>query len=57
MAKPCAAFLLSQTSDANALDVMNGVKAAVEEMSRSLPDDVEFAMIYELYGLRENLHP
>ena len=47
MAKPCAAFLLSQTSDANALDVMNDVKAAVEEMSRSLPEDVEFAIIYD----------
>ncbi len=45
--KPCAMMLISQTSDANALDVMAGVKRVVEEMSRSLPEDVEFLIPYD----------
>ena len=47
MDKPCAMIMLSQTSTANALDVMAGVKEAINEMSRSLPEDVEFAMAYD----------
>ena len=45
--QPCAMLMMSQTSDANALDVMAGVKAVVEEMSRSLPEDVEFVIPYD----------
>ncbi len=45
--QPCAMLMMSQTSDANALDVMSGVKAVVDEMSRSLPDDVEFVIPYD----------
>ena len=45
--KPCAMMMISQTSDANALDVMAGVKAVVEDMSRSLPEDVEFLIPYD----------
>ena len=44
---PCAMLMMSQTSNANALDVMAGVKAVIEEMSRSLPEDVEFVMPYD----------
>ena len=47
MAKPCAVLMLSQNSDANALNVMSEVSAAIAEMSRSLPSDVEFGMIYD----------
>ena len=47
MNKPCAMMMLSQASDANALDVMAGVQEAVEEMKRSLPEDVEFVMVYD----------
>lgn len=47
MNKPCAMIMLSQASDANALEVMDGVKEAIEEMTRSLPDDMEFVMAYD----------
>ena len=47
MNKPCAMMMMSQTSDANALDVMAAVKEAVSEMSRSLPEDVEFVIVYD----------
>ena len=47
MNSPCAMMMLSQASNANALDVMAGVKEAVEEMKRSLPEDVEFIMVYD----------
>ncbi|MBR0149941.1 MAG: efflux RND transporter permease subunit [Synergistaceae bacterium] len=47
LAKPCAMLLLSQTSDANVLEVMQGVKDAIAELSRSLPEDVEFAIPFD----------
>ena len=47
MGKPCAMLLLSQASNANALDVMAGVNTAIDEMKRSLPDDVEFVLAYD----------
>lgn len=47
MNDPCAMMMLSQTSDANALDVMAGVKEAIEDMKRTIPEDVEFVMMYD----------
>ncbi|MDR1511070.1 MAG: efflux RND transporter permease subunit [Synergistaceae bacterium] len=44
---PVAMMLLSQAADANALDVMNGVRAAIAELTPSLPDDVEFVIGYD----------
>jgi hydrophobe/amphiphile efflux-1 (HAE1) family protein len=46
-ASPTAAMMLSQASDANALDVMNAVKKTIDELSAALPDDVEFALGYD----------
>ena len=47
LGKPASVMMLSQASNANALEVMEGVRTALNEMSRSLPDDVEFAIIYD----------
>lgn len=47
MGKPSAVVMLNQASDANALEVMTEVRAAIEEMTRSLPEDVEFSMIFD----------
>ena len=47
MGRPCAMIMLSQGADANALDVMAGVKTAIEEMSRFLPEDLEFVTVYD----------
>jgi hydrophobe/amphiphile efflux-1 (HAE1) family protein len=44
---PVAMMLLSQAADANALDVMNGVRATLDELTPSLPDDVEFVIGYD----------
>jgi hydrophobe/amphiphile efflux-1 (HAE1) family protein len=44
---PVAAMMLSQASDANAIEVMNAVKNAIDGLSESLPDDVEFVMGYD----------
>ncbi|MDR3279412.1 MAG: efflux RND transporter permease subunit [Synergistaceae bacterium] len=45
--QPSAAMLLTQAADANALEVMNGVRAAISELERNLPDDVEFVIGYD----------
>jgi hydrophobe/amphiphile efflux-1 (HAE1) family protein len=44
---PSAMMLLSQAADANALDVMTGVRDAITELERNLPDDVEFVIGYD----------
>jgi hydrophobe/amphiphile efflux-1 (HAE1) family protein len=44
---PVAAMMLSQAPDANALDVMRGVKKAIDDLAGSLPDDVEFVLGYD----------
>ena len=44
---PSAMMLLSQAADANALDVMNGVRDTLAELERSLPDDVAFVVGYD----------
>ena len=45
--RPCAIFLLSQGADANALDVMRGVKQNIEEMRPNLPEDVDFVVVHD----------
>ena len=44
---PSAMIALSQGSDANALNVMSDVKKTIEEMRRSLPNDMEFIVMYD----------
>ncbi|MDR1965744.1 MAG: efflux RND transporter permease subunit, partial [Synergistaceae bacterium] len=44
---PSAMMLLSQAADANALDVMTGVRNAISELEKNLPDDVEFVIGYD----------
>ncbi|MDR3321789.1 MAG: efflux RND transporter permease subunit [Synergistaceae bacterium] len=42
-----APMMLTQASDANALEVMAGVRSAIAELERSLPDDTSFIMGYD----------
>jgi hydrophobe/amphiphile efflux-1 (HAE1) family protein len=44
---PSAMMLLSQAADANALDVMNGVRAVMTDLEKTLPEDVEFVIGYD----------
>ena len=44
---PAAMMALSQAADANALDVMSATKKVVEELTRNLPEDVEFVIGYD----------
>ncbi|MDR1472198.1 MAG: efflux RND transporter permease subunit [Synergistaceae bacterium] len=44
---PSAMMMLSQAADANALDVMTGIREAIGELTKSLPDDVEFVIGYD----------
>ncbi|MDR3332693.1 MAG: efflux RND transporter permease subunit [Synergistaceae bacterium] len=45
--KPSAAMLLTQAADANALEVMEGVRVALEELALALPTDTEFVVGYD----------
>ncbi|MDR3255907.1 MAG: efflux RND transporter permease subunit [Synergistaceae bacterium] len=44
---PAAMMALSQASDANALDVMRTIRRTIDEMSKSLPDDMRFEIGYD----------
>ena len=44
---PSAMMLLSQAADANALDVMEGVRNSLNELDRTLPEDVAFVVGYD----------
>jgi hydrophobe/amphiphile efflux-1 (HAE1) family protein len=44
---PSAMMSLSMNSGANALDVMAATKKAIDELSRSLPDDMQFIIGYD----------
>jgi hydrophobe/amphiphile efflux-1 (HAE1) family protein len=44
---PSAMMMLSQASDANALAVMAGVRAAIAEVEPHMPDDVKFVIGYD----------
>ncbi|MBQ6772772.1 MAG: efflux RND transporter permease subunit [Synergistaceae bacterium] len=43
----CTVLFLSQGADANALDVMDGVKKFMEETKNSMPSDTAFEIIYD----------
>jgi hydrophobe/amphiphile efflux-1 (HAE1) family protein len=54
---PVAMMMLSQAPDANALDVMAGVRATIAELTPNLPDDVEFVIGYDTTDyVRETIH-
>jgi len=44
---PTAMLMLAQSSDSNAIDVMDATKAAIAELSANLPSDMEFIMGYD----------
>ncbi|MDR1020772.1 MAG: efflux RND transporter permease subunit [Synergistaceae bacterium] len=44
---PSAMMALSQASDANALDVMRETRNAIDEMTKTLPSDMEFIIGYD----------
>jgi hydrophobe/amphiphile efflux-1 (HAE1) family protein len=44
---PSAMMALSQASDANALDVMRVTRSAIDEMTKTLPSDMEFVVGYD----------
>ena len=44
---PSAMMLLSQSADANALSVMQGVSDTLADLERSLPSDVAFVLAYD----------
>jgi hydrophobe/amphiphile efflux-1 (HAE1) family protein len=44
---PVAMMMLSQAADANALDVMKGVRETLESLESNLPNDVEFIIGYD----------
>ncbi|MDR3353553.1 MAG: efflux RND transporter permease subunit [Synergistaceae bacterium] len=44
---PSAMMALSQASDANALDVMTATRAALDDLSKNLPSDMEFVVGYD----------
>lgn len=45
--QPSAMMLLSQASGSNALEVMKGTKAVIEEITRTLPDDTKLILAYD----------
>ncbi|MDR3075674.1 MAG: efflux RND transporter permease subunit, partial [Synergistaceae bacterium] len=44
---PGAMMMISQGAEANALDVMAGVRATLHDLEHNLPDDVEFVIGYD----------
>ena len=47
LGRPCTLMMLSQGANANALEVMDGVKKAIEEMKPTMPSDSEFIVVYD----------
>ena len=45
--KPCALLNLSEGAKSNAIDIMNGVRAAIKDMEKTLPEDTEFVIFYD----------
>ena len=45
--KPCALLTLSEGANANAIDIMNGVRSAIADMEKTLPQDVKFVVFYD----------
>ena len=44
--KPAAILILSEGANSNAIDIINATKSAIENMKRSLPDDVDIVLFY-----------
>lgn len=44
---PSAILAITQAADANALDVMRDLRKTMDELSKNLPDDVEFVVGYD----------
>ncbi|MDR1481736.1 MAG: efflux RND transporter permease subunit [Synergistaceae bacterium] len=44
---PSAMMSISQAADANAIDVMNATRSALDELSKNLPSDMEFVIGYD----------
>ncbi|MBR0247720.1 MAG: efflux RND transporter permease subunit [Synergistaceae bacterium] len=44
--KPAAIIILSEGANSNAIDIINATKSAIENMKRSLPDDVDIVLFY-----------
>lgn len=45
--KPAAMMLLNQTAGSNAVQVMNRARQQIEEISKTLPEDMEFIVTYD----------
>lgn len=45
--KPCAMLILSEGANSNAIDIMNGVRAAIKDMEKTLPEDTEFVIFFD----------
>lgn len=45
--KPCALITLSEGTNSNAIDIMNGVRAAIKDMEKALPEDTEIVVFYD----------
>lgn len=44
--KPAAVIILSEGANSNAIDIINGVRDQIENIKRSLPDDVDIILFY-----------
>ena len=44
--KPAAIIILSEGANSNAIDIINGVRDTIENIKRSLPDDVDIVLFY-----------
>ncbi|MCF4115099.1 MULTISPECIES: efflux RND transporter permease subunit [Dethiosulfovibrio] len=54
---PAAMMLLSQASDSNALDAMRATEKALEDLSKTLPSDMEFVIGYDSTEyVKETIH-
>ena len=44
---PCAMLILSEGANSNAIDIMNGVRAAIKDMEKTLPEDTELVIFFD----------
>ena len=44
--KPAAIIILSEGANSNAIDIINGTRAAIEELKLTLPEDVDIKLFY-----------
>ncbi|MEO0796448.1 MAG: multidrug efflux RND transporter permease subunit [Verrucomicrobiota bacterium] len=45
--EPCAAFAIYQIPGANAVEVVDGVKAKIKELSKNFPEGVQYEIVYD----------